>query len=89
MNNGYISIGILLTAGTLYKISSHETNLISGEHTEIFLRRLFHKVLPLDIKLASKRHLAASKLRILQVVRNVQFFHLAFWIVADHQLYGI
>jgi len=89
MYHCHISICILLTAGALYKISAHQADFISGEHAEIFLRRLFHKVLSLNIKLTAKGNLTAAKLRIFQIVRHIQLFHLTLRIIVDHQLYRV
>ena len=77
---------ILLVSGTGHEISTHETDLIAWEQTEIFLRRLFHEIFSLDVKLFRKWNFSLAQLFILQVIRNAQHLNLSFWIVVDHEL---
>ena len=86
MYNSYITIFILFKSCTSYKVSIHQTYFVAWEQTEIFLRRLFHKVFSLNIKLSSKWKLTASKFFILKIIRCIQIFNLSFWIVIDHKL---
>ena len=85
----YIAIFIFFAASAFYEISAHKTYFVSWEHTEIFLRRLFHKVFSFDINFTGEWNLSASQFRIFQVVWNIQFFYLSFRIVVDHQFYRI
>ena len=89
MNHGHVSVFILFKARTGHEIRIHQAHLVSGEQAEIFLRRLFHEVLTLDIQLSSKRNLTASQRLIFQVVGRFQQLYLSFRIVVDHQLDGI
>ena len=84
VNHCNIAILILLVSGTGHEISTHETDLIAWEQTEIFLRRLFHEIFSLDVKLFRKWNFSLAQLFILQVIRNAQHLNLSFWIVVDH-----
>ena len=87
--HGNVAVSILLTSCTLHEICAHQAYLIAGEHTEILFRRLFHEILPLNIKLPPKRHLPVSQLRILQIIGNIQHLHLSFRIIVNDQLHRI
>ena len=86
MNLRDIAVCILDTAFALDKICVHQTDFIAREHTEIFFRRYFHEIFPLNIKLSGKRNLPAAKLRILEIVLNLQIFYLSFRIIVDDNL---
>ena len=89
MDHGDIAVLILLKSGTGHKVCAHQTHLIAREQTEVFARWLLHEVLTLNVKLSSKRNHSRSKLRILEVVRNLHHLSLTFRIVVDHQLHRI
>ena len=84
-----IAVLIFLKACTGYKVRTHKTNLVAREEAEVFARRLLHKVLTLNIKLSAERNHAGAKLRILQIVRNLEHLCLTFRIVVDDQLHRI
>ena len=83
VDNSDIAVRIFFISDASDKVSVHQTHFISREQPEIFLRRLFHKVFPLDIELAPERNFAAAKSFIFQVVRHIQVLHLVFRIVVD------
>ena len=87
MDHSDVAILVLLAAGAGHKVSVHKTYLIAREETEIFLRRLLHEVLSLDVKLFAEGNLTASKRLVLQIVRSGQVLNLSFRIVVDDQLY--
>ena len=89
MDYGYIAVFILFTACAGYKVRVHQAHLVAGEHTEVFLRRLLHKVFAFDIKLSAKRNLTAAQCFVFQVIRSVQILDLVFRIVVDHKLHRI
>ena len=89
VNHCNIAVGILLTSCTFHEICSHQANLIAGEHAEILFRRLFHEILPLNIKLPPKWNLPVSQPRILQIIGNIQHLRLAFRIIVNDQLHRI
>ena len=89
MNHGYIAVLILFTSGTGNVISTHQTNLIAREHTEVLSGRNLHEVLTLNIHLTAERNHAGSQLRILQVVGNLQHLCLALRIIVNDQLHRI
>ena len=86
---GHIAVFVFLKTGTGYEISAHEANLVAREQTEVFTRRLLHEVLSLDVEFSAERNHTGAKLRILQVVRNLQHLGLALRIVVDDQFYRI
>ena len=51
------SVLVLDTAGAFYEISTHQAHFVAGEHTEIFLGRLFHEVLSLNIQFFAEGNL--------------------------------
>ena len=85
VNNCHISIFICLITCTGHKICIHKTYFIAWEETEIFLRRLDHKIVTLNVKLFAEWNLSLSKFRILQVIICFQIFHLSFRIIVDHK----
>ena len=89
VNNRYIAVCIFLASGAGNKVRVHQAHLVAGEHTEVLLRRLLHKVFAFDIKLSAKRNLTAAQCFVFQVVRSVQILDLVFRIVVDHKLHRI
>ena len=85
MNLRYLSVFIGYIILACYKISTHQTYFISREQTEIFTRRLDHKVVSLDVKFSGKWHFSCTHLRIFLIVWYIQIFYLAFRIIGDHQ----
>ena len=81
-----LSVLVLYKAFALYKIRVHQADLIAREQPEILLRRLLHKVLPLNIQFPAEGYFAAAQLLVFQVVGSVQVFHLSFGIIVDHKL---
>jgi len=85
VNFRYIAVFIFHKALTLNKICMHQTNFISREQTEILLRRLFHKIFPLNIKFTTERNFSLSQFFVLKIVRNIQILNLSFRIIVDYQ----
>ena len=86
MNFCHIAILIFYEAFTFYKVSMHQANFISREQSEIFLRRLFHKVVSFDVEFTTERNFTLSEFFVLQIIRNIQIFNFSFRIVVDHKL---
>ena len=80
-----LSVFILYEALAFHKICVHQAHLVAREQTEIFLRRFFHKVIPLDIQFPAERNLPGSQFLILQVIGGIQVLYLTFRIIVDDQ----
>ena len=89
MNHRNFSVIILFKADALYKICVHKPDLISGEKSEIFLRRLLHEVLSFYIEFPSKGYLPFSKLRIVRVKHPLNHLSLSFGIIVYNKLHRI
>ena len=86
MNSNNITVLILVAACALGKVCMHQTNLITREHSEVFLNRLLHEVLSLDIELTCERNLTGAEFFVLEVVWNLKHLHLTFRIIVYDKL---
>ena len=89
MNHCHIAVFILLATGTCDEISMHQTNLVAGEHSEIFLGRFLHEIFSLNIKFFGERYLSCTQCFVLQVIVHSKHLNCFIIIVIDHQLDGI
>ena len=83
------SVLVLDTAGAFYEISTHQAHFVAGEHTEIFLGRLFHEVLSLNIQFFAEGNLAAAQSFVFRIVDYRQHLRLSFGIVINYQFHRI
>ena len=79
-----IFIHIIACAGN--KISIHKPYFIAWEESEIFLRRIYHKVLTLYVKLSCKCQLSAAKSLIFKVMRSIQPLCLTLRVISYYKL---
>ena len=56
--------------------------------SEIFRRRRFHKIIALDVKVATERNSPHSGIRILGIVDRIEFFGFSFGIICQHDFDG-
>ncbi len=85
MHHRHISRLVLLVTFALHEVRAHEPDLIAGEQPEIFLRRLLHEILSLDIKFPAKGHLSGTERLVLRVIHHGQPLRLPFRVIVDNQ----
>lgn len=76
-------------AGANDAIRVAEADFGAWGETEEFLRRVFHKIVPLDIKLAAERDRAGACVGILRIVDRLHHLLLIFRIIVDDDFDGI
>ncbi|MNP09263.1 hypothetical protein D3C76_1013610 [compost metagenome] len=71
---------------TFDEISMLQAYFIAGEQAEIFIGRILHKVVALNINLTRERNLAYTHFFILCIILRFKPFCLAFRIIGDNNL---
>ncbi len=80
-----IAVCICLIAYTFYEICLHQAHFIPREQTEVFFRRLNHKIVTLNIKFSAKRNLSFAESFVFQIILCLQPFCLTFGIIVNHK----
>ena len=84
-----VTVFVLLTAGTLDDVCTLETHFFVGRKAEIFLGRILHKVVALDIDFAAERHFVGTTIRVFRIVLHFDIFDSVFGIVGDNDFHGV
>src|SRR5690349_17464054 len=62
---------------TLEDVGILQPHLAPGTKPEVFRRRIFHKIVALDVELARERQLATASRGVLWIINSVQFLGFA------------
>ncbi|MNV58926.1 hypothetical protein D3C71_1513230 [compost metagenome] len=82
----YLAILILNNLITFDEISMLQTYFITREQPEIFVRRILHKVITLNINFTRERNLTYAHFLILCIILRFKPFCLTFRIIGDNNL---
>ena len=74
---------------TFNDICVPQTNFFIRSKTEKFPWRIFHKIIPVDIKNLRKRHFPFAHCFIFRIIDSLQFFNFIFRIIVNNKFNGI